>query len=110
VNDLFLKRFVKTESEEDIDSLSSRAVIYIKNSYPGIFDRREENMLVFYYPDVLKEDTVVELKIPRDHLSISGNRIAFSSSGVDETRDLTPADGDYYWERKNDLVELGLMK
>jgi len=36
--------------------------------------------------------------------------IAFSSSGNDKRVKLTPADGERYIARRDDLVSLGLMK
>ncbi|MBW2992835.1 hypothetical protein KY345_06490 [Candidatus Woesearchaeota archaeon] len=110
MNDLFCERLVEVTSERDIDSLESRAVVFWKNKNPRVFDRREENKLVFYHQDILDKDVVVERKIPRKYLCNIGNMIAYAASGADEIRDLTPKDGEYYTERRDDLIALGLMR
>jgi len=113
MDDLFLERLVKTESEEDIDNLKPRDVINVKNNFPRVFDRREGDMMIFYFPDYLdflEKNVIIELKTPRDYLSIGNDGIHFILTALNKKRELTYEDGDYYKERKDDLIKLGLMK
>ena len=109
MNNLFLERLVEVTSEEMIDSLRPRSVVYVKNQQPRVFDRREGDTMIFYYPNIMRNEVVVELKTPRGNIGNVGNIVYFQFGG-EERGDLTSQDGDYYLERKNDLVALGLMK
>ncbi len=108
--ELFSKRLVYIESEADIDSLKPKSVVCVKNYKSVVFDRKEGDIMVFYCTDILDDNVLVELTAPRDDVSNAGNMIYFTFGQSYTKRNLTPADGDYYLERKNDLVELRLMK
>ncbi|MBW2995834.1 hypothetical protein KY332_00880 [Candidatus Woesearchaeota archaeon] len=110
MNNLFLERLVEIESEETIDSLKHGDVVKVKDGPSKVFDRIEEDMLVFYCPTVLKKDAVLEIKTPREYLSQSGNRVVFTLGTEDERIEWKPKDGEYYQKRRDDLVALGLMK
>jgi len=110
MNEFLQKRLVQVKSEEAIDGLEPGSVVYSKNGPMRVFNERIGDMLTFYYHHTFERDTVNELTTPRDYLCNVGNMIAFSSSGNDKRVKLTPADGERYIARRDDLVSLGLMK
>ena len=109
MNTLFLERLVQVTSEEMIDSLRPRSVVLVKNGDPRVFDRRDGDKMVFYYGDVRPTGIVKELKTPRSSVRNIGNQIDFHSSSKDQIRNLTNDYRDYYYERREDLVALGLI-
>jgi len=110
MNKLLQKRLVQIESEEAINSLESSSVVYSKNGPMRVFDKRNGDMLTFYYHHTFERDAVTELTTPRGYLCNIGNMIAFSPSGYDKRVVLTQEDGERYTVRRDDLVSLGLMQ
>jgi len=108
VSELLIQRLVDIPDDAAIDNLVHGNVVNVRNSYGHVFDRREGETMYFYTPDVFKRDVVTEIEIPRSSVVEAGNRLHFYDRGrVD--RDLLAADGEYYQERRKDLVALGLM-
>lgn len=106
---LFLEKIVEVTSDEDIDALEHGDVVWVKNSKPAVFDRREEDKLFFYLPGLFKGD-VTEYGIPRKLVSHGGNMIYLNRYSHEvERRDLTESDGDYFLERKEYMEGLGLL-
>lgn len=108
MNQLFLERIVEVNSDEEIDLLKERSVVYVKNAKPAVFDRREGDILFFYYSGLFKGE-ITEIGIPRSLISQGGNMIYLTQGIGIKRRDLTESDGDYYLERKEDLEGLGLL-
>ena len=73
MNTLLLERLVELPSDDAIDSLVRGAVVHVKNNPLHVFDGREEDHLRFYHHYRFQPESIIELTIPRSHVSVSGN-------------------------------------